>query len=47
MQTKEDWNMKVVGFVGSPRKGASTDTLVEQVLAEAADAGGSPNPSCL
>ena len=31
--------MKVVGFVGSPRKGGNTDTLVEQVLAGAADAG--------
>ncbi len=30
--------MKVVGFVGSPRKGGNTDTLVEQVLAGAADA---------
>ena len=30
--------MKVVGFVGSPRRGGNTDTLVEQVLAGAADA---------
>jgi len=30
--------MKVVGFVGSPRKGGNTDTLVEQILAGAADA---------
>jgi len=27
--------MKVIGFVGSPRKGGNTDTLVEQVLAGA------------
>jgi len=31
--------MKVVGFVGSPRKGGNTDALVEQVLAGATDAG--------
>jgi len=30
--------MKVVGFVGSPRKGGNTDALVEQVLAGAANA---------
>jgi len=30
--------MKVLGFVGSPRKSGNTDTLVEHVLAGAADA---------
>ena len=30
---------KVVGFVGSPRKGANTDVLVRAVLAGAAEAG--------
>ncbi len=30
---------KVIGFVGSPRKGGNTDTLVQAVLAGAADKG--------
>jgi len=31
--------MKIVGFVGSPRKGGNTETLVSQVLAGAHDKG--------
>jgi multimeric flavodoxin WrbA len=31
--------MRVIGFVGSPRKGGNTATLVEKVLAGAAEAG--------
>lgn len=31
--------MKVVGIVGSPRRGSNTEILVEQVLAGAAAAG--------
>ncbi len=30
--------MKVVAFVGSPRKGGNTDRLVEEILAGAQDA---------
>ena len=34
---------KVIGFVGSPRKGGNTDTLVKGVLAGAADKGAETN----
>jgi multimeric flavodoxin WrbA len=36
---KEMVKMKVVGFVGSPRKNGNTDVLVQQVLDGAAEAG--------
>ena len=31
--------MRVIGIVGSPRKGGNTETLVERILAGAAEAG--------
>jgi multimeric flavodoxin WrbA len=37
--TKNTGNTKVLGIVGSPRRGGNTDTLVEEVLAGAKAAG--------
>jgi hypothetical protein len=39
MAGAQDTHRKVLGIVGSPRRGGNTETLVDEVLAGAAEAG--------